>query len=111
MKRLNRLAALSLLSLTGISGYAQQALWGGSALVSPQIHDNNTVTFRLRAPEARKVQITGDFLPTEKKETPFGKFDMPGLATWTKTTMVSGNSQPGLHSNRNCIVTLSWLTE
>lgn len=84
MNKLNRLAVLSLLSLTGITGYAQQAIWGGGNILSPEIHGNNTVTFRLRAPEAQKVQITGDFLPTEKKETPFGKFDMPGSADLTK---------------------------
>lgn len=84
MNKLNKLAVLSLLSLTGITGYAQQAIWGGGPIVSPQIHDNNTVTFRLQAPEARTVQITGDFLPTEKRETPFGKVDIPGAADLVK---------------------------
>lgn len=59
---------------------AQQALWGGSQIVSPQVNDNNTVTFRLVAPNAREVKITGDFLPTQKIETPFGEFDGPGTA-------------------------------
>ena len=45
-----------------IASFAQQALWGKSNLVSPEIHDNNTVTFRLSAPKAVKVQLTGDFL-------------------------------------------------
>lgn len=39
-------------------------------MVSPEIHDNNTVTFRLKAPKAVKVQVTGDFLPTQKIKTP-----------------------------------------
>ena len=43
--------------------FAQQALWGGAPVVSPEIHDDNTVTFRLKAPKAVKVQLTGDFLP------------------------------------------------
>ncbi len=34
--------------------FAQQALWGGAAVVSPDIHDDNTVTFRLKAPKAVK---------------------------------------------------------
>lgn len=59
---------------------AQQALWGGSQIVSPQINPDNTVTFRLAAPKAMKVQVTGDFLPAEKAETPFGTFDVPGTA-------------------------------
>ena len=45
--------------------FAQQALWGGAAVVSPDIHDDNTVTFRLKAPKAVRVQITGDFLPPQ----------------------------------------------
>lgn len=40
---------------------AQQALWGGSQIISPEIHPDNTVTFRLSAPKAVKVQVTGDF--------------------------------------------------
>ena len=52
--------------------FAQQSLWGGGTLVSPEIHENNTVTFRLRAPKAVKVQVTGDFLsnPPGKPEGP-----------------------------------------
>lgn len=60
--------------------FAQQALWGAAPVVSPEIHDNNTVTFRLKAPKAVKVQVTGDFLPTQKIKTPFGEFDGPGVA-------------------------------
>ena len=73
--------------------FAQQALWGGTSIVSPEIHENNTVTFRLKAPKAVKVQVTGDFLPTQKIKTPFGDFDGPGAAdliekdgTWEYTT-------------------------
>ena len=48
--------------LIPVSALAQQALWGSSKIVSPEIHDDNTVTFRLHAPKAVKVQVTGDFL-------------------------------------------------
>ncbi|MBQ4055910.1 MAG: esterase [Bacteroidaceae bacterium] len=48
--------------LMPVAALAQQALWGGSKIVSPEIHDDNTVTFRLQAPKAVKVQVTGDFL-------------------------------------------------
>lgn len=64
--------------------FAQQALWGGEAIVSPEIKANNTVTFRLNAPKAQKVEITGDFLPTKKVKTPMGEFDAPGVATLVK---------------------------
>lgn len=60
--------------------FSQQALWQGGDVISPDVHENKTVTFRLLAPNATKVQITGDFLPTEKVSTPFGEFDAPGKA-------------------------------
>lgn len=63
---------------------AQQALWSGSQIVSPQINKDNTVTFRIFAPEATKVEVTGDFLPTQKLQTPFGEVDAPGTAALTK---------------------------
>lgn len=81
---MKRIAFIALALLTALTGYAQQALWGGSALVSPEVHDNNTVTFRLRAPKAVRVQVTGDFLPTQKIQTPFGEFDGPGAADLTE---------------------------
>jgi len=44
------------------SASAQQALWGGPQDVSPEINPDNTVTFRLQAPKAVKVQVAGDFI-------------------------------------------------
>ena len=46
--------------LMPLTALAQQALWSKGPVVSPEIHDNNTVTFRLRAPKAVKVQVMGD---------------------------------------------------
>ncbi len=77
---MKKIFILSALLLTCAVTSAQQALWGGAPVVSPEIHDNNTVTFRLKAPNATTVQVTGDFLPTQKIETPFGEFDGPGVA-------------------------------
>ena len=78
---MKKIVAFSIALLAGITSFAQQALWGGQEIVSPQIHENNTVTFRLHAPEAVKVELTGDFLPAQKQETPFGSFDGPGVVT------------------------------
>lgn len=55
-----------------IGAQAQQALWSGSKIVSPEVHPDNTVTFRLLAPGAKEVKVVGDFL-TEKTKTPFGE--------------------------------------
>lgn len=63
MKKINFILALFIIN---ISAFAQQALWGQQNIISPEIHENNTVTFRLRAPKAVKVEVTGDFLPFEK---------------------------------------------
>lgn len=49
--------------LFSLVAHAQQALWGSPSLLSPEIHPDNTVTFRYRAPKAVRVQVTGDFLP------------------------------------------------
>lgn len=48
--------------LIAASASAQQALWGGPKVVSPEINPDNTVTFRLQAPKAVKVQVAGDFI-------------------------------------------------
>ena len=77
MKKYIFLAAALML---GVATFAQQALWGKAAVVSPQINTDKTVTFRIMAPNAKTVQVTGDFLPTTKMDTPFGKFDAPGTA-------------------------------
>lgn len=41
---------------------AQQAIWESKEILSPVIHEDNRVTFSLRAPDATNVQLTGDFL-------------------------------------------------
>lgn len=75
---------LLLACVMAVSANAQQALWGAPTLVSPEVNPDNTVTFRMNAPEATKVQVTGDFLPPQPIETPYGKFDAPGTADLVK---------------------------
>ncbi|MBI4875103.1 MAG: hypothetical protein HY822_10775 [Acidobacteria bacterium] len=31
----------------------------GAALISPEVRDDRTITFRVKAPEARRVELTG----------------------------------------------------
>ncbi|WP_374164384.1 esterase [Arcticibacter sp. MXS-1] len=64
--------------------FAQQALWGGQDIVSPEIHSDNSVTFRVYAPEAQKIQVTGDFLPPREIDTQVGKTEGPGVADLLK---------------------------
>ena len=63
---------------------SQESLWGSATVVSPEIHEDNTVTFRLFAPEAAKVEVTGDFLPERSVDTPNGKMTMKGVAAMSK---------------------------
>ena len=70
--------------LIAVTASAQQALWSGSKIVSPEINQDNSVTFRLHAPKAVKVQVTGDFLPTQIIETPNGNYEIPGFADLTE---------------------------
>lgn len=100
MKKLLVFATVALVSL---AGYAQQALWGSAPVVSPEVHSDHTVTFRLKAPKARQVQLHGDFLPTTAIKTERGEFDvaMPvdmvekdGVWEWTTPQPL----QPELYS-------------
>ncbi len=81
-------------AIVSVGAMAQQALWGVPQFTTPEVNPDKTVTFRVMAPEAGEVKVTGDFLPTEKVKTPFGEFDGQGVATlakgadgiWTYTT-------------------------
>ena len=81
---MRKIITLSAMLLMCVLSFAQQALWGGAAVISPEIHEDNTVSFRLKAPKAVRVQVTGDFLPTQKIKTPYGEFDGPGVADLTE---------------------------
>lgn len=77
MKKYIALAACAMMAM---SANAQQALWGKAAVVSPEINADKTVTFRIHAPKAVKVEVTGDFLPTQKMTIPnWGTVDVPGV--------------------------------
>ena len=96
-------AIVILLVMTSIASFAQQSLFGGQEIKSPEINANNSVIFRFVAPNADTVKITGDFLPTEKIKTQWGEFDAPGKANliknekgvWSFTSQVL---QPELYS-------------
>ena len=62
---MRKLMILAALCLMGTAAQAQQNLsWGqGPQVASPVVNADNTVTFNMIAPQAQKVQVTGDFLP------------------------------------------------
>lgn len=81
-------AAVGLL-ICSLTTLAQQALWNIPATFSPEIHPDGSATFRILAPEAKSVELTGDFLaqiPGEgkagltKNEEGVWEFTTPPLA-------------------------------
>ena len=85
MKRIVSIFAAACLC---VSSFAQQALWGGPQVESPVINADGSVTFRYQAPNASKVEVTGDFLPTQKLEFEMNgqkiSYDAPGVRELVK---------------------------
>ena len=66
MKRYKQLLAVGVLMIViGFPVNAQQALYGGGETMSPEIHDDQTVTFRIQAAQAEEVRLVGDWMPAE----------------------------------------------
>lgn len=63
--KLRFFVALALLVMGGFSLCAQQALWGGAQMISPEVNADKTVTFRFQAPNAKEVKVTGDWIPSQ----------------------------------------------
>ncbi len=74
------------LSLSGLFAYSQEALWGENEIISPEIHENKKVTFRLSAPNAGEVKITGDWMPVEGWVPGTVAMEQENKGTWTYTT-------------------------
>ncbi len=70
------------------SAPAQEAIWGGPELVSPQIHEDRTVTFLLDAPGAGEVLISGEWMPAEGFVPGSVAMQKNENGTWSHTTGV-----------------------
>lgn len=89
MKR-NTLLATLLMIVTCTSN-AQQSLFGGPQIKSPVILNDNSVTFRLLAPNAKEVQLSGDWMRSEgfrRVTEPMVKGDS-GIWTFTTSALPS----------------------
>ena len=77
---------MTVLCLGCMAAKAQQNLnWGQGPQVAPTVvNADKSVTFNLIAPEAQKVQITGDFLPSNKVEYQGNSYETPGVADLVK---------------------------
>ena len=71
--------------------WSQQALFGGTNIISPEVNADNTVTFRFMAPDAREVRISGDWMPAQgwTPGSELMKKDEKGLWTYTSDVLPS----------------------
>lgn len=88
---MKRLFLLTAAVMTAAVVFAQQALWGVPAMISPEVKADNTVTFRLDAPKASSVVVAGDFSPRG-----FELMTKGADGIWTYTT--PGPLAPELYS-------------
>lgn len=80
------LSVLAIMLMSTFEINAQQALFGPAGLVSPEVREDRTVTFRLHAPDAKEVKITGDWMPAQGW-TPGAEAMTKGeKGVWTYTT-------------------------
>ena len=56
----------ALAAMCCLGAQAQEKLFNSASVQSPVVNKDGTVTFNLFAPKAVKVEVTGDFLPTQQ---------------------------------------------
>ena len=85
----NIIGIFVLTTIFSASAACQQALGGAQEIVSPEVHEDYTVSFRLKAPDAREVKLSGDWMPPDGWVP--GSVDMEknekGLWTYTTRTL------------------------
>jgi enterochelin esterase-like enzyme len=74
--------------LLSVYATAQQALFGGVDITSPEIHADNSVTFRFLAPNAKEVSISGDWMPSEGFTPGSAAMTKGEKGIWSYTTAV-----------------------
>ena len=75
-----------ILLLSVFTSVGQQALFGGQNIVSPEVHDDNRVTFRFMAPGATEVKLMGDWMPGEGWTPGSVVMTKDGNGLWSYTT-------------------------
>ncbi|HER09386.1 MAG TPA: esterase [Bacteroides sp.] len=94
MKR-NWIIFAAIPALFAYQAMAQQALWGGSEIISPEIHADHSVTFRVVAPGAAEVKVSGDWMPSEDWVPGSVAMEKDEHGTWIHTTDIL---EPELYS-------------
>ncbi|UWX54272.1 alpha/beta hydrolase-fold protein [Maribacter litopenaei] len=80
---MKKIVFLTLFALGTLFAKAQQNLFGAQDIESAVVHPDNTVTFRFVAPDAKKVEVAGDFAE-KAEENPVGGVVGTGLLPMTK---------------------------
>lgn len=80
--------SMTILACIGLPALAQQAIGGGQEIVSPEIHEDQTVTFSLQAPKAEVVKLRGDWMPVEGWIPGSVEMEKNEKGLWTYTTEV-----------------------
>ena len=85
MKTFRKLFVVALGLVVGVATcVAQQNLWRAEGVTSPDIAADGSVTFRLYAPEAESVALTGDFLPPQEIHFEHGSMWVQGRVDMTR---------------------------
>lgn len=82
------LVFIFLLMLGSLNSVAQQALWGAPGIVSPEVKEDKTVTFRFQATEAKVVKISGDWMPAQGWVPGSEAMTKDEKGVWSYTTTV-----------------------
>lgn len=80
--------SMTILACLGLPALAQQAIGGGQEIVSPEIHEDQTVTFSIQAPKAEEVKLRGDWMPVEGWIPGSEEMEKNEKGLWTYTTEV-----------------------
>lgn len=99
---MKRFCVIIVAALCGLSAMAQQAIGVGPKRLTTEVNADNSVTFRLHAPKAVKVEVAGDFLPPmvvdgQERRAVAEMTEMDG-GVWEYTT--AGPLSPELYSYR-----------
>ena len=87
----SRFLLLIILVVTGMNVFAQQALFGGQQINSPEIKPDNSVTFQLLAPNADEVKLSGDWMKPEGMAPASVAMTKGDKGVWSYTTEPLGS--------------------
>ncbi|MEX0780409.1 MAG: alpha/beta hydrolase-fold protein [Balneolales bacterium] len=79
---------LAIMALNAPDVKAQEALGGEAEVISPEVNDDKTVTFRLKADNANEVKLAGDWMPGEGWQPGTADLVQNSEGIWTYTTDV-----------------------